>query len=195
MFGGSFNPVHIGHIMAARQIIEQFNIDKMYIVPTNIPPHKTSKYMISATHRLNMCEIAFKNMENVVVSDIEIKRTGASYTIDTLKTLSDENKSSEMYLVMGADMFLTLQSWKNPHEIFNLATICAIPREDMDFEKLNEHKEILQNMGAKCKIIKDGVKSISSTKIRDNLKNGKDITRLTGKEICKYINDNNLYME
>ena len=148
MFGGSFNPIHNGHIMLANAFQKELSLDKVLIIPTYIPPHKQRDYSVSPQQKLEMCRLAVKDMPFAEVSDIEIKRQGASYTYMTLQELRKIYPHDELYLITGADMFMTIHQWKNPEIIFALATICGVPRNDDDISDLEKQAEFLHTLGA-----------------------------------------------
>ena len=108
MYGGSFNPIHTGHIQLAQYFVSELGLEKLLLIPDNTPPHKSSSAMVSPRHRYNMCLLAAENLPKIEVSDIELKRQGKSYTVDTLIQLSKIYKNSQLFLIMGADMFLSL---------------------------------------------------------------------------------------
>lgn len=193
IFGGTFNPIHKGHIELANYCKKEIGLDKVILVPTYTPPHKNSDNLASADDRLNMCKIASAKFQDFEVSDIEIKRKGASYTYLTLEYLKDKFINDTLYLLMGADMFLTLDSWKNPKQIFRCAKIVAIPRDDESYTKLvNYYENTIKPMGADAVILKSSVISVSSTKIRNNLK--EQVTNnLLDNDVLNYIKNNKLY--
>ncbi|MDE7389877.1 MAG: nicotinate-nucleotide adenylyltransferase [Lachnospiraceae bacterium] len=194
MFGGSFNPIHNAHTAVASAFVKKLKLDKIIFIPTATPPHKSDEEMISAEHRLNMCIAAAENVKKSEVSDIEIKRSGKSYTVDTLKQLKQLYPDSELYLITGADMFLTLQDWKCPKEIFSLATVCTVPRNDADCELLREHEERLREMGAKTVVLDLKRMDISSSEVRKRVFYDEDISGLVDSKVEKYIYANYLYM-
>ena len=126
VFGGTFNPVHKGHIMLAEYCMDSVGLDRIIMIPTAVPPHKISKNLASENDRLNMCELACKGKKNFSVSDIEIKRQGKSYTYETVTQLKEIYPDDHLYTIMGADMFLTLDRWKNPKIIFEKSSIIDI---------------------------------------------------------------------
>lgn len=193
MFGGSFNPVHNAHTDFAEKVINSVGIDKLYIVPTYSSPHKTGEGMALPYDRLNMCEIAFKEIKNACVSDIEILRQGKSFTCDTLKQLKEIHPDDTLYLVVGADMYITLQDWKNPQEIFKLANIITFPRNDEDFNDLKAHSLFLEKMGAKTVVLNEAVIMLSSTEIRNNIKNEIFVKQHLNPDVYAYIVNNKLY--
>ena len=195
MFGGSFNPVHLGHIGLAKEFIAKLNLDKMLIMPTFIPPHKSAKDMASTEHRYNMCVRAFANVEKTEVSDLEIQRKGSSYTVDTLKQLKEIYTDSNLFLITGADMFMTIENWREPQTILELATICTAPRDKTNYNELKKHEKLLNSIGGRCKILKSPIMKVSSTEVRELIKLQKPIQSLTGVEVEKYIQQNDIYKE
>lgn len=169
IFGGTFNPPHNGHVAAARSFIEQMGLDELWIVPTYIPPHKAYESSVSCEQRLRMCELAFNDVPRAKVSDIEVRRGGASYTYITLEELRTDDV--ELYFLCGTDMILSMGTWRNPARIFELAAICYMRREcdvsnsEKIAQKCREYKE---KFGAEIHEIEGQVIDISSSIIRDN---------------------------
>lgn len=195
MLGGSFNPIHYGHIQLAKAVKKELDIDRILMVPTYSTPLKDNSEMILPQHRLNMCKIMCREYLDIFVSEIEIQREGRSYTVDTLKRLKSRHPTDELYLIVGADMFLTLDKWKDPKKIFSYASICTVPRNETDYRMLLNKSADLTQLGAKCHILKEPVASISSTQIRNSVRQGSDVSSLVGEEVAKYITENNLYKE
>lgn len=194
VFGGTFNPVHKGHIMLAEYCMDSVGLDRIIMIPTAVPPHKISNNLASENDRLNMCKLACRGKENFFVSDIEIKRQGKSYTYETLTQLKEIYPDDHLYTIMGADMFLTLDRWKNPEIIFEKSSIITIPRdEDNKLELENFYNKVLKAMGASSVILPNPVMSVSSTFIRDNLDNFNLISNMLDKGVYDYIIKNNLY--
>ncbi len=193
IFGGSFNPVHNAHTNFADKVIKNFDLDKLYIIPTYSSPHKTGEYMESPADRLKMCQIAFKDIKRAVVSNIEIKRSGKSFTCDTLKQLKNLYPDDNLYIVMGADMYVTLPEWKNPLEIFKLAEIITFPRDNDNYQVLKEFSEKLKTLGAVTHILNESVYMLSSTEIRNNIHNKEFALKNLNLNVYKYILKNKLY--
>ncbi len=193
MFGGSFNPVHNAHTDFAQRVIDSVSLEKLYIMPTYSSPHKTGEGMASPVDRLEMCKIAFKEIKRTCVSDIEILRQGKSYTCDTLKQLKELHPYHTLHLVVGADMYITLQDWKNPQEIFKLANIITFPRNDEDFNDLKAHSLLLEKMGAKTIILNEPIIMLSSTEIRNNIKDENFVKQHLNPDVYAYIVNNKLY--
>ena len=195
MFGGSFNPIHNAHINLATAFIKKLKLDKLLLIPTATPPHKSDSEMVLSEHRLNMCRLATEDIKKIDVSDIEIKREGKSYTVDTLRQLKDMYPESELYLITGADMFVTLLDWKAPEEIFSLATVCTVPRNDDDIEVLKEKEKQYNALGAKTVILDLKKSNISSSKIRKHIFNDESFSKYVDEKVEKYIYANYLFMD
>lgn len=194
VFGGTFNPVHKGHIMLAEYCMDSVGLDRIIMIPTAVPPHKISNNLASESDRLNMCKLACRGKENFFVSDIEIKRQGKSYTYETLTQLKEIYPDDHLYTIMGADMFLTLDRWKNPKIIFEKSSIITIPRDEENKHELeNFYNKVLKAMGASSVILPNPVMSVSSTFIRENLDNFNLISDMLDKSVYDYIIKNNLY--
>ena len=194
VFGGTFNPVHKGHIMLAEYCMDSVGLDRIIMIPTAVPPHKISNNLASENDRLNMCKLACRGKENFFVSDIEIKRHGKSYTYETLTQLKEIYPDDHLYTIMGADMFLTLDRWKNPKIIFEKSSIITIPRDEENKHELeNFYNKVLKAMGASSVILPNPVMSVSSTFIRENLDNFNLISDMLDKGVYDYIIKNNLY--
>lgn len=191
IFGGTFNPPHVGHVSAARAFLEQAKLDELIIMPAFIPPHKEFDGLVSCEARLDMCKIAFSEIPNTRVSDLEIARKGKSYTYLTLEELTSDD--TELYFLCGTDMILTMDNWKNPEIIFSLANICYIRRESDEektaliAEKCREYRE---KYGAIALPIDAEVIEISSSEIRDDLDNAHGYLSAG---VIDYINKAGLY--
>ena len=125
VFGGTFDPIHEGHVQLALQFARRLKLDEVLLVPTFVPPHKLKADMAAAEDRLAMCRLVAAAHPKLKVSDMEITRGGASFTVDTLETLEGQYPGTEWYLITGADMFLTLGTWWRFEDIAELAVLCA----------------------------------------------------------------------
>lgn len=195
IFGVTFNPIHLGHIRLGQLVLEEIKLDKILFIPDNTPPHKSNKELASGTDRLEMINISLKDHKNMESSDIELRREGKSYTFETLLELKKQNPDDELYLITGADMFLTLDKWREPETIFETANIIGVPRVDSDFEKMEEYAEnVIKPMGAKVFMLSQTVfDTASSTYVRDNIDDYQKIKDMITPEVYKYITENDLY--
>ena len=134
IYGGTFNPIHLGHMAAATFAMEYLKLDRLYLVPVGIPPHKElAEGTPAPRHRLAMAELAGQSMgDGVEVLDLELKRKGKSYTLDTVRTIRKQHPKDRLYLLMGTDMFLSFQNWRHPAEIAALCTLGAFRRSQSD---------------------------------------------------------------
>lgn len=195
IFGGTFNPIHLGHIRLGQLVLSEIKLDKILYIPDNTPPHKSGKDLISGIDRLNMIDISLKDYDNMESSDIELKREGKSYTFETLLELKKQNPNDELFLITGADMFLTLDKWREPKTIFATANIIGVPRVDSDFEKMNAYAEnVIKPMGARVYMLSKTVfDTASSTYVRDNIDDYQKIKDMLTPEVYEYIKENGLY--
>lgn len=194
MFGGSFNPPHIGHLELAQACIDSLGLDKLLLIPVFSPPHKSGSEMATTQHRLNMCKLFEKYNNKIEVSDIEINRGGSSYTVDTLKALKALYPDDELFLIIGADMYMSLQSWYQPEQICSIAKICTVSRNSDDTQELENHSRFLKRFGCESVILDERVKTVSSTQIRNCLKSGDSIDNFVVPEVYEYIRCNKLYI-
>ena len=196
ILGGTFNPIHNAHLKMALDFSETLHFDKVLIIPTRIPPHKRAADMASTEDRLEMCRLAARSSPVFQVSDLEIRRPGPSYTSDTLEFLSGENPEARCSFLTGADMFLTIQDLRRPEKIFELATICAAPREKSDIFILQNHANRLKlQYGSlfQYEILDIPLMPVSSTEIRRRTRSGEPIDPFVPKQVADYIRERRLY--
>ena len=177
IYGGTFNPIHLGHIQAARFAAEYLGLDKLLLVPAGIPPHKTMDAGAPAPdQRLAMAELAAGAVGPAAeASDMELRRKGKSYTLDTVKAIREKHPHARLYLLMGADMFLTFHLWRDPEKLAKLCTLCAFGRSDADRpERLAAQRDHLaRTVGADSVIVTlPEIVDISSTRLREALSRG-----------------------
>ena len=195
IYGGTFSPIHNGHITAARAFLEQMKLDKVLIVPTYISPHKKIDTADDPRHRLNMCNIAFANDDQIKVSDVEILRGGCSYTIDTLRSLESEQR--KLFLLCGTDMMLTFDQWKDAEQIFKICCPIYIRRESdftLNDKIISKNSEYYQKYGVAFRRIVAEPIEISSSEIRSMIKSGEDVSAFVPAQVIDYIKGNNLYV-
>lgn len=194
IYGGTFSPVHNGHVAAAKAFMEQMWLDILYIIPTGVTPHKVMKGDATAKDRLEMCRLAFAEMDGVIVSDLEIRREGKSYTVDTLRELYDP--AGRLFFLMGTDMLLTLDQWREPEEIFKLCYPVYIRREEdaaLDgriVEKITSYQE---RFGKVVRRIVAPAIELSSSDVRNAIAEGGSIDSMVSAPVARYIEANHLY--
>ena len=192
IYGGTYNPPHLGHLTAAKAAIEQLLLDKLLLIPAAVPPHKEIPAgSPSSKQRLRMTELNFADIwQQVSVSDMELCREGKSYTSDTLRELKEQYPNDELYLLMGTDMFLSLESWHEPETVMALSHLGVFAREYGD-DLTAQKAHLEEKYGAHIIIVENpDVVEISSTEIREHITEHKD--KLTD-TVWGYIQREHLY--
>ena len=195
IYGGTFSPPHNGHLAAARAFMEQMWLDILYVIPDALPPHKEMADPVSAADRLEMCRLAFGGIEGVYVSDMEIRRGGKSYTVDTLRELAGEDR--RLFLLCGTDMVLTLDEWREPEEIFRLCYPVYIRREadpSLDGLLIRKIADYQEKYGKVVRRIVTEPLAVSSSDIRKKLRAGESVGELIPPAVEEYIRDKHLYV-
>ena len=195
IYGGTFAPIHNGHVKAAKAFMEQMKLDYLFIIPTCLPPHKQIDFSDDPLYRLRMCELAFADTDGVVISDTEIKRGGRSYTYDTLKELSRPN--TRLFLMCGTDMVLTFDTWYRFEDIFKLCYPVYVRRENdpiLTKRIVDKITEYYNKYGVMFRRIVTEPLEVSSTQIRRMVAEGKDISALVPLRVAEFIADNRLYL-
>ena len=194
IYGGTFAPIHNAHVRVARAFYKDLSLDKLMIIPAGIPPHKQVAADDAPERRLRMCQLAFEGEKGIEVSDLELNRGGKSYTVMTLRELAREDR--ELFFLCGTDMILTFDRWYCFDEIFKLCTLVYVRRES-DVKtgkeiagKLEEYRE---KYGANIIELHTETLEMSSTEIREAIKEGKDITAMVPTKVAEYIKVNRLY--
>lgn len=193
MLGGTFDPIHNGHLELARGFARRLSLDQVILMPTAIPPHKVKTSMAPPDKRLHMCRLAVQDDPLFTVSDWEIARGGASFTVDTLQALTAAQPQAEWFLITGADMFLTLGSWWRFADIARMATLCAAPRDAQNAAQLRAYAAELEQQGARCVVADLPLMPVSSTALRKALAAGEDTSRWLPVPVADYIAREGLY--
>jgi nicotinate-nucleotide adenylyltransferase len=183
ILGGTFNPIHLGHLILAEEVMEKLNLDKIIFVPTYLPPHKDNSDIAPALDRFKMVKLAIKGNERFSVSDIEIKRKGRSYTIDTVKEFKKLYPNDELYFICGSDLLNYLDSWRDLDEILKLINFVVATRPGYPLDKIPAH---IQRIDIRAI-------DISGFVIRQAIKNKKSFRYLVPEAVYRYINKRGLY--
>ena len=196
IYGGSFNPPHLGHVSAVNTVVSDLEPDRMLIMPDCIAPHKAMAENTPAPeHRLEMCRLAFGDIPGVEISDLEIQRGGRSYTVDTLEQLTDLYPEDEFYLVIGSDMLTSFTTgWYRFEDILKMCTLTVISREKDDMEELAHNADMLkERYNAKVIILKNHRPVLlSSSEVRKAIHEG-DVSGMLSESVWEYIKENGLY--
>ncbi len=194
IYGGAFSPVHNGHVAAARAFMEQMWLDILYIIPTGQSPHKVMQGDATPADRLRMCRLAFADMDGVIVSDMEIRREGKSYTVDTLRALA--RPDDRLFLLLGTDMLLSLDTWREPETIFHLAYPVYIRREadsSLDERIVERITAYHKRYGKVVRRIVAPAVELSSSDIRTAVADSRPIDGLVPLSVAAYIHEKGLY--
>lgn len=195
IFGGTLNPVHHGHLIVAEVVREKFQLDRVLFIPAGMPPHKTDGEVIAAFHRYNMVECAVETNPYFEASQIEIVRSGYSYTVDTLTALTGMyDKGAEFYFIIGADVVPEIITWKSFTKVFELCSFIAVLRPGHQREIFMEHIDDMKRLyNARIFTADAPLVDISSTNIRERVSAGASIKYLVPLCVEDYILKNGLY--
>ncbi len=196
LMGGTFDPIHFGHLRAAEEVLMGFGLEKVIFIPTGIPPHKLSDNVSSATHRLRMTELAVSSNPNFEVSAIEIEREGLSYTVDTLSQLRQQYGAfTTFYYIVGLDAIAKISTWKDPSKLFKLSEFVAVSRPGNDPSVLSDLRRTLgDNVFSKIHVFSTTLLAIASTEIRRMVRCGESIRYLVPARVMNYIEKERLYL-
>lgn len=196
IIGGSFDPVHMGHLVIAQDAAERLELSQVVFIPAAIPPHKQHLQRIDAEHRLNMLKLATEADIRFSVSDIEVQRGGVSYTVDTLRALREIHRNADLFLIVGSDTLVDLHTWHRTDEIMKMCSVATFLRPGEDAMKTIEEKvrlpdtqreQLLENVVDAHRI------GISSSEVRMRLAEGLSIRYLVPPEVEMYIYEHGLY--
>lgn len=195
IMGGTFNPIHYGHLFLAENALEQLALDKVLFMPSKNPPHKAKPDEVTDQQRVDMIALAIADNPKFELSTIEMEREGTTYTVDTLSLLTKEHTDTEYYFIIGADSLFQLTSWKNPQEISSLCTIVAANRDGVEEEKLIGQVEYLKGIyHANIILITMPTIQISSEVIRERIASNRSVRYWLPDTVMEYIMRNDLYV-
>lgn len=181
--GGTFNPIHIGHLILAEEAREKLKLDKIIFVPAYFPPHKDNSDIAPASHRYKMISLAIKTNRYFLLSDTEIKRDGKSYTIDTLRELKKIYPDDELFFIIGSDLLKYLDDWKDLSEIIKMVSFIAATRPGYPLEKIPSYISTIPIRAV----------DICGFEIRNAIKENKSFRYLVPEAVFKYIQKKRLY--
>lgn len=208
IMGGTFNPIHFGHLRIAEEVREAFNLDKVIFIPTFIPPHKDNGSLISPEHRFEMVQLAVKDNPFFEASDVEIKRGGRSYSVVTLRALRDKYTGTDFSFIAGTDSFNDITTWCEYEELFKLTNFIVIPRPGYPVKKIAEILPVelarkfwydaekavyINDYGKFVTYMETTLFGISASRIRKMIKEGNSTRYILPKEVEDYITKNGLY--
>ena len=193
IFGGSFDPIHYGHLMICEYIKEEMGLDKVIFIPTGNPPHKDLG--VSAEDRYEMVRIAISPNPDFEISDIETTRVNLSYTVDTIRELKKIYKEEKLYFLIGLDSLFQLKTWKKIGDLSQeIEFVVALRPGYINKEEIDNEIDFLrENFGTKINLIKTPLYEISSTDLRDRIHEGKSLRYLIPKKVLDYIEESGFY--
>ena len=193
IMGGSFDPIHLAHLVVANEVLNIYNLDEIIFVPTGNPPHKQG-LKADSFHRLMMVNMAVLTNDKFSVSDIEIKNPEKSYTLNTLREFHRLHANTEFYFITGTDAVIDIPNWHEPEELLKLCRVIAVSRPGISMEEVkNKICEIQKNLNGNIEILQVPMLQISSTDIRERFKTGISAKYLLPESVERYIIKNELY--
>ena len=193
IMGGTFNPIHNGHLLLAQKAYEQLLLDKILFMPSGNSYMKRN--VLETQKRVSMVDLAIKRYPYFELSLIEAQKDGNTYTFETLKYLCSLNPDTQYYFIIGADILFQIEQWRDPEQIFQMAVLVCSVRDDYDLDAVRAKGNILAASGADIIYLNMPKLEISSTDIRAKVKNGRSISELVPPEVAYYIEQEHLYYE
>ena len=197
ILGGTFDPIHIGHLAAAEEVREALGLERILFVPAGIPPHKPDRVITVPEHRLAMVELGIADNPAFAVSRVELDRTGPSYTIDTLQALAVpvDGRVPELTLILSAESFRGLPSWHEPERLFALARLAIVPRGGLAPPGKRWVEEHFPGIDPRVVALDAPRLRLSATDIRARVAAGRSIRYLVPDAVIRYIEDHDLYRD
>lgn len=196
IMGGTFNPIHLGHLIIAEAAYEAYNLDEVLFVPSGVSYMKDQSEILDAKKRVHMTGLAIEDNPHFALSTIEIDREGNSYSYETLEELKKQNPDVEYYFILGADSLLYLEKWKNPDRLMATCTLLTAVRDDCDEEKIQDAIKYLQDKyDAKIVLLPTPRLDISSTMIRKRVQDGKSIRYMVPDSVIDFIQKHDIYVK
>lgn len=197
IMGGTFNPIHNGHLILGQTAFEQFGLDEVLFMPNKKPYYKKLSKNVTDEQRCDMVKLAISNNDAFRFSDIEVNREGVTYTVETLRILTQQNPDCEYYFIMGADSLFHFDSWKEAGEIVKMAVLLVATRDSMATFDIESQIEYLQSEfeDAKIQCLFSPSLEISSNQLRKRCREGKSIRYLVPDSVAFYISEHGLYQQ
>jgi nicotinate-nucleotide adenylyltransferase len=192
ILGGTFNPPHLGHLVAGQEAYRELELDRVMLIPARIPPHKPVEHEPGAEHRLALCRLATQDDDRFEVSELELERDGPSYTVDTLEQLSSNAPNNELFLVVGGDIAAGLPDWHLPERVLELAHLAIAKRRGTTRDSVQEALATLRG-GDRARFFQMPRIGVSSTMIRRRVAAGQPIRYLVPDRVVDYIERHELY--
>lgn len=210
LFGGTYNPIHSGHVQAALIIRDRFNLDQVWFIPSRIPPHKGSGEVVSSEHRMNMVRLAVTGFPGLIPSSIELEDEGTSYSILTLGKIKKHFPEARLFFILGVDAFVEIDTWRSYEQVLEQCSFIVISRPGYDLQKARdilggdyaeriwdvaENEDLSQGNEAVHRIylISIDALNIASTQIRKTIRAGRPISGLVPQPVEEYIKEHKLY--
>lgn len=193
VFGGTFDPVHLGHIRMAEEVRDTLGLSQVLLIPAGIPVTRSQLKLTPAEHRLEMIRLAVADKPRLVVSAMEIERPGPSYTVDTLVELRRRHKEDELYLLLGWDSLLQIKQWRDPARIIEICYLVSIPRPGYPRPDMENLGDDIPGISKKVIILEKPRTDVSASDIRERVIHGKPIDHLVPEPVAEYITKHKLY--
>lgn len=193
IMGGTFNPIHNGHLLLAAKAQEQVLLEQVLFMPSGNSYMKRN--VLETQKRIDMVALAIEHYPDFELSLIEAQKSGNTYTCETLKCLKAANPDTQYYFIIGADILFQIEQWRNPKQIFQMTVLVCAVRDDYDFDAIHKKGNILAESGANIIYLNMPKLDISSTDVRARVKNGLSISELVPLEVAHYIEQEHLYYE
>ena len=192
VFGGSFNPIHFGHLLLADEVRDALDLDWILFVPAAVPPHNSPAYLAPAADRYAMVELAVAAQPRFAVSDLELRRAGPSYTVDTLEALRIPRE--DLFLIVGSETFMDLLTWREPRRIAQLARIVVVPRVGSAFDPESAAvRKVVREIGDEPLIVRATSLPISASDLRRRVREGRSVAYRLPESVAAYIQAKRLY--
>jgi nicotinate-nucleotide adenylyltransferase len=192
ILGGTFNPPHLGHLVAAQEAYRALGLDQVMLIPAGIPPHKPVEAEPGPQHRLELCRLAIDGDDRFIVSDLELRRDGPSFTVDTLKALSTQAPTTDLFLILGGDIAAGLPKWHEPERVLELATVAIAKRRGTSRAAVTTALAGLKG-GERARFFQMPSIGISSTMLRRRVQAGQPIRYFVPDGVVDYIETHGLY--